>query len=68
MRRSETRELSVCADCGAETSPGRERGYAFGEDAVLCWACAVRRGGSYDETHDRWVEPPETGDLPRNER
>jgi hypothetical protein len=66
MHRSETRELKICADCGAETYPGRERAYAFGA-AVLCWACALRRGGTYDEVHDRWVEAPATGDLPRDE-
>lgn len=64
MHRSETSELTTCADCGAEMTPGRERAYSFGEGSALCWACAVRRGGTYDEEHDRWVEPPAAGDLP----
>lgn len=67
MHRSETRELAACAACGAEISPGRDRAYSFGEEAMLCWACAVRRGGTYDEEHDRWVDPPATRDLPRAE-
>lgn len=66
MHRSETRELSDCADCGAETLPARDRAYASGE-IVLCWACALRRGGSYDEEQDRWVVPPATADLPRGQ-
>jgi len=67
MHRSETRELTVCADCGAEISASRERSYPFGEDAVLCWTCAIRRGGTSDEQHDRWIDPPATGGLPRDE-
>ena len=46
MHRSETSELTTCADCGAEMTPGRERAYSFGEESALCWACAVRRGGT----------------------
>lgn len=65
MHRSETTEYTVCADCGAEIAPSGERAYAFGEEGVLCFACARRRGGSYDEQHDRWTRPPATADLPR---
>lgn len=63
MHRSETRELGVCVECGAEIAPARERSYVYGPDACLCFSCAVRRGGSYDETHDRWVTAPDTQDL-----
>jgi hypothetical protein len=28
------------------------------EDAALCFACAVRRGGSYSEAHDHWTKAP----------
>lgn len=67
MHRSETTEFVACAECGAEISPALERAYAFGEGAALCWACALRRGGTYDEAEDRWVEPPATADLRRGE-
>ena len=63
MHRSETRDLTCCADCGTDLDPGRERACGFGTEAFLCYACAVRRGGRYDEVHDRWMEAPDTGDL-----
>jgi len=67
MHRSETRELSLCADCGAEILPARDRGFSLGGDLALCMACAVRRGGAYDEEYDRWVRVPDTADLRRGE-
>ncbi len=54
MHRSEVRELRACADCGAEISPARDRGYGLGGEAFLCFDCAIRRGGRWDEAHDRW--------------
>lgn len=66
MHRSETREIIDCADCGAAISRG-ERSYALGQETALCWECAVRRGGSYDEAGDRWLEAPATDDLPAGE-
>jgi hypothetical protein len=30
---------------------------------VLCFACALRRGGNLDARHDRWLRAPEVGDL-----
>jgi hypothetical protein len=32
---------------------------------VLCCDCALRRGGSYDETLDRWTAEPRIDDLGR---
>jgi hypothetical protein len=63
MHRSETRELAACAECGAEIVAERDRGYQFGTGAALCFACAVRRGGSYDERRDRWTTPPDVSGL-----
>jgi hypothetical protein len=56
---------AVCAQCGAEFWPELERGYAFGEedDQVLCYACAIQRGGVYDELNDRWSEAPTLSGL-----
>jgi hypothetical protein len=31
---------------------------------VLCDACAVDRGGVYDEPEDRWAVPPDLAGLP----
>jgi len=67
MHRSETRELTRCADCSAELAPARDRGYACGEEAFLCFDCAIRRGGRWDEVHDRWEAEPDVGDLPVTE-
>jgi hypothetical protein len=67
LHRSETRDLALCVDCGAELSPGRDRVYAFGVDAFLCYTCAMRRGGIYDEAHDRWVRDADTSTLETGE-
>lgn len=63
MHRSETEELVPCSDCGAEVSIAGARAFTFGSAGVLCWDCAVRRGGSYDAQHERWSTAPRTGDL-----
>jgi hypothetical protein len=65
MHRSEERELSRCADCDAVIDPGRERGFGLGAGGTLCYECAVRRGGRYDEVHDRWAEEPRLAGLRR---
>ena len=67
MHRSESRELATCLICGAEIAPERDRAFAMSGDTFLCFACAVRRGGSWDEGHDRWTTEPQTGDLPPRE-
>jgi len=67
MHRSENRELANCVICGAEIAPGRDRTFEVTSDQFLCFACAVRRGGSWDEQHDRWTTEPQTSDLPKLE-
>lgn len=64
MHRSELRDDSVCADCGAQIAAGRERGFALSAGVALCFACAVERGGVYDEQRDAWTQAPDTADLP----
>lgn len=61
--REEMEDLVACADCGAQISRAAERGFAFGEAEVLCFACAERRGGRYDAEEDRWTRPPSLADL-----
>ncbi len=65
MHRSEEGDLSSCADCGAPIDPARARGYAFGASGVLCFDCAVRRGGVYDGARDDWTTEPSVEGLER---
>ena len=62
MHLSEIAQLIPCAACGAEVSQ-RDRAYAFGDDDLLCFACATERRGVYDEARDRWVVEPDNSDL-----
>jgi hypothetical protein len=52
-----------CADCGEELDTATERSFAVGADATLCFRCAVARGGSWDESSQRWVVEPDHADL-----
>lgn len=64
MHRSEAEELEQCASCGAEVAP-EDRTFPISDEEVLCFACAVRRGGAFDDPHDRWSAPPDISDLVR---
>lgn len=64
MHRSETRDLIRCANCKAEFSLGRERGFAATADSGLCFACASSRGGRYDAARDTWDPAPRLDGLP----
>jgi hypothetical protein len=63
MHREEADLLVTCLDCGAELAPGSDRDFEFGTAGTLCWACAERRGGTYDEHESRWSESPDVADL-----
>ncbi|HVP27596.1 MAG TPA: hypothetical protein VMW35_00370 [Myxococcota bacterium] len=63
MHRSEVRESVCCAACGASIFIGEAREYAYGADSALCFDCAKRRGGTWDEHLGRWAVPPEVSDL-----
>ncbi len=53
-----------CEHCGEEIQDvALERGYMFSEDKALCYACALARGGAYDELRDTWVRPPDMSGL-----
>ena len=60
---SEARELELCRECGAEVHASRDRTYALDAERVLCFACAVKRGGAYDERHDLWTAAPDLAGL-----
>jgi len=63
MHRSEASDFVACLSCGAEVSLGVDRAFALTDDAALCFACAVRRGGSYNEAHDQWTKAPNLSGL-----
>ena len=52
-----------CSACGTLVAEGLSPLYEFDEDGVLCWDCALARGGRHDPVHDRWLIEPDTGDL-----
>lgn len=64
----EDMEIFVCTLCGESVKPATERAFAFGDEDVLCYACAVRRGGRYDDAEDRWTVPPKVADLQHEEQ
>ena len=66
MPGDESREpelASNCSDCGAPIDPDGSRSYAFGEQGLLCWSCAVRRGGRYDADSETWSRAPSVSGL-----
>jgi hypothetical protein len=63
MHREESQMASSCIVCGAEVSEGQGREFSFGTRGVLCWACAVARGGAYDDAQNRWTRPPNLAGL-----
>lgn len=67
MHRSEEQSWSTCSACGAAVVPGTDRCFSFGERDVLCFVCAIERGGSYDEGRDVWRSEPRIDDLARSE-
>ena len=59
----EGESAAACADCGALVDLDGARTFAFGEQSLLCWACAIRRGGRYDANSETWAQSPSVGDL-----
>ncbi len=66
MHRSEADALSLtrCISCASEISFARDRAFAITDEDALCYACAIDRGGVYDELHDRWTKPADASGLP----
>jgi hypothetical protein len=62
MHREEWEEEQPCADCGTTVFRSSDLNYPF-DDQILCWQCAVRRGGKYDAIYERWTLCPELSEL-----
>ncbi len=62
--RESASELLTCAECGNAVSQF-ETFCAITDVDVLCWDCALRRGGSYDVEAGRWTVMPDHSDLVR---
>lgn len=63
MHEEESLSLDRCTECDAVVDRDVDRAFAFGEDGLLCWQCAERRGGVYDEPDDHWVTLPDLSGL-----
>lgn len=62
MHRSEASELDSCASCGEDVA-AEDRSFPFGNESMLCFRCAIERGGIYDEHLDHWDRRPDVVDL-----
>lgn len=66
----ELRPPERCASCGAQIAESEEedeRVFALDDDSVVCFACALERGGEWDEAEHRWARPPLVDDLLRRD-
>ena len=63
MHRSEARELVDCIECRATIAPERDRAFAITDDVYLCFDCAVKRGGVWNEDQDEWSTAPNLGNI-----
>jgi len=63
MHRSESEGLASCAVCGAAVEPEKERAFVGVGARVLCFDCALARGGAWDDSEDRWAEAPSLAGL-----
>jgi hypothetical protein len=68
MEEEEWLETVACVDCGEPVCPGADRAFAVSGELFLCFGCAERRGGVFDEDEDRWTVPPQVTDEPDERR
>jgi hypothetical protein len=59
----EQEDAIACIDCGRAIWADRDRSFASGPNSYLCFECAERRGGVYDEAEDRWTVAPDMSGL-----
>lgn len=63
MQGEELDNVGECADCRVLLAYDRTPHFDFGEAGVLCFECAMRRGGQYDGLKDTWTIPPDVTGL-----
>jgi hypothetical protein len=63
MDQDERSEARSCAACGATLEGDGDRAFEFGDENLLCFECAVARGGRYDESRDAWEPGPDLRGL-----
>lgn len=63
MEREDWEGAGACAACGVEVTADSDRPFGFGTENVLCYACAMARGGAYDPERDVWVAEPDVSGL-----
>jgi hypothetical protein len=69
VERAKREELvGACMDCGEDVGLEDSHAFEWGGGGALCWTCALKRGGVYDEKYDRWVVAPKVEDLPDERR
>ncbi len=68
MDPSEATLEARCASCGTHITTSGDRVFPFGDANVLCYGCAVARGGVHDEDVDTWTTPPDLTDMLAIER
>ena len=59
----EEMDLCQCAQCGADIDLGDDRFFAFSNQDVLCFECALEHGGQYDERRDSWLVSPDVSSF-----
>ncbi len=62
MYATEDEEYAFCAACNRDVSRA-DQVYAFGKDELLCFDCAVARGGIYEDFLGRWTLAPRVDDV-----
>jgi hypothetical protein len=63
MHHQEWNQLVDCCECGATISPSTDRAFALDGASFLCFGCAVRRGGIYDDALEHWPKAPDIAGL-----
>lgn len=63
MDLAEWEEGTECAECGEPVERRADAGFPFGEELVLCFECATKRGGIFDTELDKWVAFPKLDGL-----
>ncbi len=63
-------DLCQCAVCGAGINVVADRYFALSDtdESILCFECAIERGGQYDENDDAWLVSPDVSSLPDERR